>query len=169
MVARRDSESAFRQFATAAGPALFRSALLLTGDWHLAEDLVQDALARMYRIWPGIARIDNPQAYAQTVLARQFLSARRRRSASERPSAALPDDADAGPDADLRLALFAALAQLPVRDRAVVVLRYLADRSVEQVAADLGRTPSAIKVQSMRALAKLRASLGDDLTQLIQN
>ena len=55
----------------------------------------------------------------------------------------------------------AALAQLPPRDRAVVVLRYLADRSVEQVAVDLGRTPSAIKVQSMRALAKLRVALGE--------
>jgi RNA polymerase sigma factor (sigma-70 family) len=75
----------------------------------------------------------------------------------------LPDVAERAPDADLRLDLVAALAQLPKRDRAVVVLRYLADRSVEQVAADLGRTPSAIKVQSMRALAKLRESLGTDL------
>src|ERR1700761_6989844 len=116
-------DAAFRSFATAASPALFRSAWLLTGDWHLAEDLVQDALARMYRIWGGIGRIDNPAAYAQTVLARQFLSHRRRRSSGERPSAELPESAATGPDHDLRLALVAALAELPKRDRAVVVLR----------------------------------------------
>jgi RNA polymerase sigma-70 factor (sigma-E family) len=164
----RDSEAAFREFATAATPDLFRSAWLLTGDWHLAEDLVQDALARMYRIWPGIGRIDSPQAYAHTVLVRRFISHRRRRSSTELPSDALPETAAASsPDADLRLALAAALRELTERDRAVLVLRYLADRSVEQVAVDLGRSPSAIKVQSMRALAKLRAALGDDLAELI--
>jgi RNA polymerase sigma-70 factor (sigma-E family) len=165
----QDGDAAFRDFATRATPALFRSAWLLTGDWHLAEDLVQDALARMYRIWPGISRIENPAAYAQTVLARQFLSFRRRRSSGERPSAELPDTTAVGPDADLRIALAAALRELPKRDRAVLVLRYLADRSVEQVAVDLGRSPSAIKVQSMRALAKLRAALGDDLAELNRN
>jgi RNA polymerase sigma-70 factor (sigma-E family) len=164
-----DADAPFRAFAVAVGPPLFRSAYLLSGDWHLAEDLVQDTLARMYRAWGGIGRIDNPAAYAQTVLVRQFLSHRRRRSSGERPSEHLPDDAAAGPDADLRLALVAALAELPKRDRAVVVLRYLADRSVEQVAVDLGRTPSAVKVQSMRALAKLRLALGDDISLLIEN
>jgi RNA polymerase sigma factor (sigma-70 family) len=123
----------------------------------------------MYRIWGGISRIDNPAAYAQTVLARQFLTVRRRRSFGERPSAELPDAGAAGPDSDLRVSLVAALAELPKRDRAVIVLRYLADRSVEQVALDLGRTPSAIKVQSMRALAKLRAALGEDLLDLAQS
>jgi RNA polymerase sigma-70 factor (sigma-E family) len=165
----RDDEAAFRDFAHRSAPSLFRSAWLLTGDWHLAEDLVQDALARMYRIWPGISRIDNPAAYAQTVLARLFLSRRRLRSSAERPSDRLPETATPGPDADLRIALAAALCELPKRDRAVIVLRYLADRSVEQVAVDLGRSPSAIKVQSMRALAKLRASLGDQLADLISN
>lgn len=164
-----DRDESFRTFAAGCSAGLFRSAWLLTGDWHLAEDLVQDTLARMYRIWGGIGRIDNPAAYAHTVLARQFLSHRRRRSSGERPSDLIPDAAADSPDAELRLALVAALAQLPKRDRAVVVLRYLADRSVEQVAVDLGRTPSAIKVQSMRALAKLRAALGDDRLDLIQH
>src|SRR3954452_22873194 len=98
----RDGEAGFREFASGCTPGLFRSALLLTGDWHLAEDLVQDALARMYRAWGGISRIDNPAAYAQTVLARQFLSHRRRRSSSERPSAELPEAGADGPDTDLR-------------------------------------------------------------------
>lgn len=151
----------FREFATDVSPALFRSAWLLTGDWHLAEDLVQETLARMYRGWAGIGRIENPAAYAQTVLVRQFISHWRRRSSHERPSSHLPDRATQVVDAEAHLDLVAALAELPPRDRAVVVLRYLADRSVEQVAVDLGRSPSAIKVQSMRALAKLRAALGE--------
>lgn len=113
----RERDASFAEFATAAAPALFRSAWLLTGDWHLAEDLVQDALARMYRMWGGIGRIDNPAAYAQTVLARQFLSFRRRRSNAERPSGDLPDTASRGVDTDLHLALVAALAELPKRDR----------------------------------------------------
>jgi RNA polymerase sigma-70 factor (sigma-E family) len=169
MGATRKGESAFGDFATGASAALFRSAWMLTGDWHLAEDLVQDTLARMYRIWGGIGRIDNPAAYAQTVLARQFLSHRRRRSSGESPSDRLPEGATAGPDTDLRLALAAALAELPKRDRAVLVLRYLCDRSVEQVAIDVGRSPSAVRVQSMRALAKLRAALGEDHLGLIQH
>jgi RNA polymerase sigma-70 factor (sigma-E family) len=169
MTASSAQDAAFREFASACAPSLFRSAWLLTGDWHAAEDLVQDALARMYRIWGGIARIDNPAAYAQTVLAREFLTVRRRRSSTERPAAELPETGAAGPDSDLRVSLAAALAQLPKRERAVIVLRYLADRSVEQVAVDLGRSPSAIKVQSMRALAKLRAVLGADLFDLTQS
>ena len=165
----RERDASFAEFATAAAPSLFRSAWLLTGDWHLAEDLVQDALARMYRMWGGIGRIDNPAAYAQTVLARQFLSFRRRRSNAERPSGDLPDAASRGVDTDLHVALVAALAELPKRDRAVVVLRYLADRSVEQVAADLGRSPSAIKIQSKRSLAKLRTALGTDLSTFMSS
>lgn len=162
-------EADFRRFATATSPALFRAAWLLTGDWHAAEDLVQDALARMFRTWPRIEQIDNPAAYAHTVLTRVFLSQRRRLRSTERPTATLPDKLDLPADADLRMSLVDALAKLPPRDRAVLVLRYLADRSVEQVASDLGRSPSAIKIQSMRALAKMRDALGDDLTDLIQN
>src|SRR3954469_24433457 len=93
-----DTEAAFRQFARANAAPLFRSALLLTTDWHRAEDLVQDTLARMYRVWSGVARIDNPAAYAQTGLARQFPSHRRRRSAGEIPSADLPEALTADAD-----------------------------------------------------------------------
>jgi RNA polymerase sigma-70 factor (sigma-E family) len=169
MASDRDTDGAYRRFATDAAPALFRTAWLLAGDWHLAEDLVQDCLARMYTAWPGIGRIDNPAAYAQTVLVRQFLTHRRRRSSGERPTDRLPETGETGPDTDLRVALTAALGQLPDRDRAVVVLRYLADRSVEQVAADIGRSPGAVRIQAMRALAKLRAVLGDTLADLRQN
>jgi RNA polymerase sigma-70 factor (sigma-E family) len=156
----------FTAFAAANSRPLFRTAWLLTGDWHLSEDLVQEALARMFGLWPGIAAIDNPAAYAHTTLVRAFLSHRRRRSSGELPSARLPEASAAAPDAELRRTLVDALMTLPKRDRAVLVLRYLADRSVEEVAVALGRSPGAIRIQSMRALAKLRAVLGDSVYDL---
>jgi RNA polymerase sigma-70 factor (sigma-E family) len=161
-----DGPEGFAEFAAQTTRSLFRTALLLTGDWHLAEDLVQDTLARMFRLWSGISAVGNPPAYARTVLVRTFLSHRRRRSSRELPSAELPETAVTPPDAALRSSLIAALQTLPERQRAVIVLRYLADRSVEDVAATLGRSPGAIRVQSMRALARLRTALGSDLLDL---
>lgn len=93
MGSTRDS---FEEFAAARTPHLFRTAWLLTGDWHLAEDLVQETLVRMYRSWRGLRRIDNPAAYAQTVLARAFLTHRRRRRSSEQPTDVLPDRCSSG-------------------------------------------------------------------------
>lgn len=86
---RRDG---FREFAMGRSAHLYRSACLLTsGDTHLAEDLVQETLGRMYLLWARVARIDNPAAYAQTVLVRAFLTHQRRRSAGERPVGEFPD------------------------------------------------------------------------------
>lgn len=95
------------------------------------------------------------------MLTRAFLSRRRRRSSGERPTERVPEAASNAADLALRHTLVAALATLPERDRAVLVLRYLADRSVDQVAHDVGRSPGAVRVQAMRALAKLRAELGE--------
>jgi RNA polymerase sigma-70 factor (sigma-E family) len=156
---------AFEQWAGEAARPLFRSALLLCGDWHRAEDLVQETFARMYR-HRGRA-IEQPTAYAHTVLVRTFLSQRRLRSAGEVPMADLPNTAGDADDADLRRILIAALATLPPKDRAVLVLRYLADRSAEDVAQDLGTSAGAVRVQAMRALAKLREALGADLLDLV--
>lgn len=160
-------EPAFTAFATSVGRPLYRSAWLLTGDHHRAEDLVQETLARMFRLWRRIDAIDNPAAYAQTVLVRTFLSQRRRRSSSELPLAETTEVVAASIDLELRHTLVAALQQLPATDRAVLVLRYLADRSVEQVAIDLDKSPGAVRVQAMRALAKLREQLGDSIFDLV--
>ena len=153
------SYPSFEAFALDVTRPLFRTAYLLTGDWHLAEDLVQEALARIYRVWP--TPMDHPLAYARRTLVRLFLSHRRRRSSSERPADVLPDRPAEGADLALRRTLIEALRTLSPRDRAVLVLRYLADRSVAEVAVDLGRSPGAIRVQSSRALGRLRAVLGD--------
>jgi RNA polymerase sigma-70 factor (sigma-E family) len=162
---RQSGVDAFEQWAGEAARPLFRTAWLLCGDWHRAEDLVQETFARMYRHW-GRA-IDEPTAYARTVLVRAFLSQRRLRSAGEHPMADVPERRVADGDPELRRTLIAALATLPPKDRAVLVLRYLADRSVEDVARDLDSSQGAVRIQAMRALAKLREAVGEDLLDLI--
>jgi len=152
-------EAEFEEFARARIPHLYRAAWLLCGDRHLAEDLVQDTLAKVYdRMRRRIGRIENPAAYAQTALVRTFVSSRRRRSTTEQPYADLPDPAgsDTTAEADDRLALAEALGDLSAVDRAVVVLRYLEDLSVDEVAGRLGLSAGAVRNRSMRALARMR-------------
>ncbi len=153
----------FEEFTRARTSHLYRTAWLLVGDRHHAEDLVQETLAKMFLGWRGI---DNPSAYAQTVLTRTFLSQRRRRSWTEQPTSTVPDRAERSGDLELRLSLQQALAELDPLDRAVLVLRFLEDRSVEQVALDLGKTANSIKSRTSRALDRLRDVLGVQASQL---
>jgi RNA polymerase sigma-70 factor (sigma-E family) len=153
----------FEAFAHARTPHLLRSAWLLCGDTHHAEDLVQETLAKVYVRWHRRlgTPIDNPAAYAQTTLVRTFLSARRRRWSSELPYAAPPDGVqpDRVAETDLQVLVAQALAGLAPTDRAVLVLRYLEDRSVADVAAQLGVSEGAVRNRSMRALDRLRPLL----------
>lgn len=148
-------------FALARSGPLFRTAWLLSGDFHLSEDLVQDTLGKVYV--KGVSRIDDPAAYAQTVLLRGFLSHRRRRSSTERPEATLPERAGVDEDPTLRLALLDGLAHLDRADRAVLGLRYWEDLDVATTADRLQLTRGAVRMRSARALQRLRAVLGDDL------
>jgi RNA polymerase sigma-70 factor (sigma-E family) len=166
------SEQAFVELATARGPALFRTAWLLTGDFHLAEDLVQEALGRIYARWSKVAAADQPAAYAHTVLVHVFLSQRRRRSSTERPSDAslldgMGDRPGADDDVPLRVALRDALAHLDRTDRAVVVLRYWDDLDAPTTGALVGLSPAAVRTRCSRALTRLRDVLGDDLAELL--
>jgi RNA polymerase sigma-70 factor (sigma-E family) len=170
---RTEREAVYLEFAAARTGHLYRSACLLTGgDTHLAEDLVQETLGRMYLLWhrtswfSGAARIDNPAGYAHTVLVRAFLSHQRRRSAGERPYGDLPDHPGREADPALRVSLLAALAELSPRDRAVLILRYWEDRSVEETAEVMRAGAGAVRTQSSRALQRLRALLGDSLADL---
>jgi len=133
---------------------------LTAGDAFLAEDLVQGTLVRLYLAW-GRARSGNVEAYARRVLVNAFIDHRRRPFVRrERTVAALPDAASVAVDRDFDDAqLFNALAELPPRMRAAVVLRHVEDLSVEDAAATLGCTPGTVKSQTARALAKLRESL----------
>ncbi|MFI5803757.1 SigE family RNA polymerase sigma factor [Streptomyces sp. NPDC051561] len=161
-------DEAYLEFANARSGQLFRSACLLTGgDTYLAEDLTQETLGRMYALWGRIERIDNPAAYAQTVLVRTFLTQRRRRAAMERPVGELPEgEGVVGPDAELRVTLLQALGRLTPKDRAVIVLRYWEDRSIEETAGTLRVSSAAVRTRSVRALAKLREQLGGSLVEL---
>ncbi|MEV4936265.1 SigE family RNA polymerase sigma factor [Streptomyces zaomyceticus] len=164
---RKSRADEFLEFAAARTGHLFRSACLLTsGDIHLAEDLTQETLGRMYALWGRMTRVGNPAAYAQTVLVRTFLSHQRRRSATERPLGELPDRApEDGEDPALRVALLDALAGLAPKDRAVVVLRYWEDRSIEETADALHVSSAAVRTRSVRALAKLRVRLGGSIAE----
>lgn len=153
----------FVEFASGRGAQLFRSAYLLAGDWHLAEDLVQTTLGKLYASWRKVQNADNPVAYAHTVLFRTFVSHRRLRSNTELPSQQLPERAATAGDPTLRLALFEALGKLSPRDRAIVVLRYWEDRSIEDTAAVLGVRAGVVRTRSLRALHRLRSLLGNDI------
>ncbi|MFI9615635.1 SigE family RNA polymerase sigma factor [Streptomyces sp. NPDC052023] len=156
----------YAEFAAARAGHLYRAACLLTaGDTHLAEDLVQETLGRLYLRWGRVSRVDNPAAYAQTVLTRTFLAQRRRRSSTERATDVLPEEAVSGGDATLRVTLLDALARLPVKDRAVVVLRYWEDRSVEETADAMNTSSAAVRTRCSRALARLRELLGEELAE----
>jgi len=164
---RQPRADEYAQFAAARAGHLYRSACLLTaGDTHLAEDLVQEALGRIYVRWGRISRVDNPAGYAQTVLTRVFLAHQRRRSSTERATDTIPDRAapDGGHgDLPLRLTLLQALARLPAKDRTVVVLRYWEDRSVEETADVMNASSAAVRTRSTRALGRLRELLGEEL------
>jgi len=155
----------FTEFAVGAAPRLRRTAFLLCGDWHTAEDLTQTTLARMFVSWRRISRQDAVYGYASRTLVNAFLSDRRRRRGRELLTGWLPERPDLAAVAapEVRMVLLDALATLPPRTRVVVVMRYWADLSVEQVADLLGCSTGNVKSQSARGLDKLRAVLGSAL------
>ena len=158
----RDAE--FSTFVEGYRVELLRAARLLTaGDRYLAEDLVQTALVRLYSAWPRLR--EKPIAYAHRVIINAHIDVtrrlwwRRERSVSDLPER--PGPLASGSD-DLREVIRAALASLPPRMRAVVVLRYWLDFSVEESADLLGCTQGTVKSQTARAVVKLREQLGSE-------
>ena len=149
----------FESFAGAVSPRLLRSARLLTGDRHLAEDLVQATLLKIYLRWSRSGSWDSPVAYAQRALYTTFCSWRGRRWSGEHSTGVLPDSAVpavVGADAG---AVDAALRDLPRRQRAVVVARFYDDLSVRQTAELLGIAEGTVKSQTARGLDRLRTVL----------
>ena len=155
----------FSEFAAARGTQLFRMAYLLAGDRHAAEDLTQTTLGKLYAAWSKVSRADNPVAYSRTVMVRTYVASQRK-TRWERATAEVPDPGRYGEDTALRLTLFAALAELSGRDRAIVVLRYWEDHSVEDTATMLGVSSGTVRTRSQRALLKLRARLGTEISEL---
>ncbi len=149
----------FAQFVEARERALQRTAYLLTGDWALAEDLVQTALARAWPRWERITRRDDPEIYVRKVLVNTWTTWTRRRWRGERPSAAVPDSAAAGDVAEevtVRIGLRGALESLTPRQRAVLVLRIYDDLPEAQVAHVLNCAVGTVKATMSQALSKLR-------------
>jgi RNA polymerase sigma-70 factor (sigma-E family) len=145
-------EAAFDAFVIARSPALLRTAYLLTRDEGLAEDLLQAALTKAWFAW---RRIDGaPEPYVRRVLATTAASWWRRRWTGETPTGTLPDRASPAPETDQDL--WDALGHLPPRQRAVVVLRYLEDRTEVETAELLSCSVGTVKSQCAKALAKLR-------------
>jgi RNA polymerase sigma-70 factor (sigma-E family) len=152
----RDQE--FAEFFSARFDGARRIAYAMCGSWPDAEEIAQTAFVKLYARWSKI-RIETVDAYLRTVVTRVFLDTRRRGRAREQVVAELPDmvaPPDAGPAE--RMALRAALLAVPPGQRAVLVLRFVADLSIDQVAETLGCTAGTVKSQTARGLAALRAA-----------
>jgi RNA polymerase sigma-70 factor (sigma-E family) len=155
------ADEEFAEFAAAHAQRLRTTAFMLCRDWHLAQDLTQNALTKLFLSWRRAVQADNLLAYAQKILLRAYLDHRRRRSSAEAIPGVLHEPAYRH-NPELRLTMLDALGRLPARDRAIVILRYFEDYSVEQVADVLDVPVSVVKSQTRRSLAKLREVLGAD-------
>lgn len=160
-----DEAEEFREFAAATQGHLRRSAYLLCGDWHLAEDIVQTAFIRIFRSWRRVRAADSPEAYARQVVYRCFVDQHRKKRIATVPLEATAERADPPPQNPLSDAVLDALAVLPPGARAVVILRFWEDLSVEQTASVLGISTGTVKSQTSRAVAQLRIRLGEALTR----
>jgi RNA polymerase sigma-70 factor (sigma-E family) len=162
---RTEAEQQYGDYVAARAPRLVRFAFLLCGDWHRAEDVVQSALVKLYLAWPRLRRVEAIDPYVRRIIVRVLvdhgrLASFRREVVHER----LPEPPPAGDGSDAvtdRMALLSALAALPARQRAAVVLRFWEDQSVEQTAEALACSVGNVKSQTARGLQTLRRLLSD--------
>ena len=151
-----DRAGDFEEFVLGRSPALLRTAYLLTHDHALAEDLLQTALTKAWFAWGRIE--ESPEAYVRRILVNTFATWWRRKWSGEHPTDVLPERS--GDDGSTSVAgsqdLWTALARLPRKQRAVVVLRYFEDYSEAEIARVLGCSAGTVKSQASKALAKLR-------------
>jgi len=157
-----EAPASFEAYVAARGDALWRAAWLLTGDPHLAEDLVQTALSKSWSRWSKVGP-DGFEPYVRRVLVTTYTSWWRRRWNGERPTAELPEHGgvDSAEAIARRTDLLAAMAQLPRGQRAVVVLRWFEDLTEAQTAEALGCSVGTVKSQAARAMSTLRSLLSD--------
>jgi RNA polymerase sigma-70 factor (sigma-E family) len=152
-------EALFGEYAAQRLASLRRLGFLVCGDWHLAEDAVSTVMAKLYVSWRSISRTDNIDAYVRRMLIRAIVDERRRPWRRESPAEypLSPPPRTTGTDTlDDRMVLREALSRMPPRRRAVLVLRYFEELSVEETAAAMGCSTGTVKSQTARALAALR-------------
>ena len=155
-------EEAYREFVGSRAASLHRTAYLLCGDWHLANDLVQETFVQTFRHWRRVQRADNQNAYVKRILINEFKRHWQRygglpvRADVDRPESAIPDVSD---EVVNRADLLRALLTLPARQRATVVLRYLEGMSERETAAVMRCSEGTVKSQTARALNTLGGRL----------
>lgn len=151
----------FDGWVATVAPRLHRSAYLLTGDWALAQDLVQHACAQT---WPRFTKVASPEAYARTVMVRTATSWWRRKWHGEVPTQQLPEQpTDPWGDVERRVSVQRALRELPAKQRAVIVLRFYEDLSEADIAEALGWPVGTVKSTAARAMTALRAHGLEDI------
>lgn len=158
------ADEAFSGFVAAHSASLMRLAYLLTGRRSDAEDAVQNSLLKVYLAWPRIERVEAAEAYARTTLVREVSTVRRGPLRRLFVTDRVPETAVVGePDAlETRDVVHAALLRLPIRQRAVIVLRYFADLTERQTAEVLGLRVGTVKQHAARGLARLRDELSSE-------
>lgn len=158
-----DVEAEFSAYVAARRPQLFRTACVLCGDPHRAEDVVQEALVRLYAAWDRVSTMDNVDAYVRRIIVNAHHSDRRRpwrrESLREVPEVPL----EPGFPVEEADAVREALRRLPPGQRRVIVLRHIWGLSVDQTASELGISSGTVKSQSSDALTALRRALTSDL------
>ncbi len=158
---RQERDQAFAEYYASRGAAMRNTAYLLCGDWHLAEDLTQTAFTKLYLAWLRVDRHEALDQYLRRTLVRAFLDEKRRpwrREYTTEPGEAFEEPVnDPGPED--RMVLRAALAAVPPRQRAALILRFWADLPVGQVADILGCSTGTVKSQTARGLQTLREVL----------
>ncbi len=157
---RAEREASYVDFVTARREHFRRIAYALCGDWHQADDLLQQALVKLYVAWPRVRRDGGEEAYLRRILVRANIDESRRPWRREHAVEALPDRAvPAAPGIEERSELTEALQQLPPMQRKTVLLRHWLDVSVREAAAELGVSEGTVKSNTARGLAALESLL----------
>ena len=152
-------ESAFSDYVAARRPQLFRTACLLCGDPHRAEDVVQDALTRLYAAWDRVVRMDNIDGYVRRIIVNAHYSDRRRPWRRERVSEPRDMALEPGFPVEDAEVIRSAVMSLPAGQRRVIVLRHIWNLTIEETAAELRISTGTVKSQSADAVAALRRAL----------
>jgi RNA polymerase sigma-70 factor (sigma-E family) len=152
-------EDGFRAWVAVRREPLRRSAYLMCGDWYLADDLVQDAMARLYGVWDRVAARGDPEAYARRVVVNLLIDHSRRPARREVPHEVLPESTSASYENGRGNDLVLALAEIPARQRATLVLRFWEDLSVVETASIMNCSTGTVKSNTSKALANLRRVL----------
>jgi len=159
-------EQAFAEYFRARRDTVRRTAFLLCGDWHRADDHAQSAFVALHRHWRKIREPRAMDAWVRKTLVRAVVDESRRPWRRERSTDRTPEVAGVDTDVATRTALVDALRKVPARQRAVLVLRYLEGLDVAGTAAALGCSEGTVKSQTSHGLAALRGILGESLDDM---